>query len=105
MMQQLSLFTMEREATATSLRDGREHAAREPEPWEREVIPEGEYAIDWPGCSGVSLILRPVGISREEIKPGHEFYHFEIAGQLYSGVFTASGAAAEALMEEAGEDE
>ena len=104
-MQQLSLFTMEREATATSLRDGREHTAREPEPWEREVIPEGEYAIDWPGCSGISLILRPVGTSREEIKPGHEFYHFDIGGQLYAGVFTARGAAAEALAKEVEEGE
>lgn len=104
-MQQLSLFTIVRETTATSLLDRRTYTAREPEPWERDVIPEGEYAIDWPGSGGISLILRPVGTSREEIKPGHEFYHFDIGGQLYAGVFTARGAAAVALAKEVEEGE
>ena len=33
------------------------------------------------------LVLRPVQLKRSEVQKGHEFYHYEVGGQMYAGVF------------------
>lgn len=103
--EQLSLFTVGTDATAICLLGGEEYAVRQPEPWERRIFPEGEYAVDWPGCKGVSLVLRPVGTARDKVKKGHEFYHFFIGAQLYAGAFTANEEAAGEFTEEGDTDD
>ena len=83
-MQQISLFDLP--ATAVNLFDGRTFELHTPEPWMCELVPEGEAYIPW---AGHACVLFPVGYTAADVKPGHAYYHFISAGQLYSSIFTA----------------
>lgn len=53
----------------------------------KHLVPEGKYIV----MVGMHpLVLRPTMLKENEVPEGHEFYHYEIGGVVYSGVFIGS---------------
>lgn len=81
--EQLSLFAQEN-GIAVSIFDGQQVEAKRPEGWMLDLAPKSEYMVM---VGSHPLLLRPVPKTRAEIEEGHEFYHYEIGGQMYAGIF------------------
>lgn len=84
--EQLSLFDLDvpAELTAVWCMDGKSVAVRNVESWMKRIVPNGEYVVD---VGTHPLVLQPVKLSADQIQKGHEFYHYIVGKQVYSGVF------------------
>lgn len=90
--EQLSLFGRDvAEVPAVSLFDGEEYGAEEPAAWMKKLVPDGEYFV----MVGVHpLVLRATDMRCEDVQEGHRFYHYQIDGTVYAGIFVGKETAA-----------
>lgn len=87
--EQLSLFTQEiRGIPAVSLFDGRQYDADNPTQSMKKLVPDGEYFVM---VGAHPLVLRATSLKREEVPNGHQFYHYQIGGVVYAGIFVGNG--------------
>ncbi len=84
--QQISLFdTLSGVSlTATSCSTGAAEKLRDAEQWMKQLVTGGEYVID---IGKHLMVLKPTSTKRERIPSGHEYYHYEVDGKVYYGVF------------------
>lgn len=85
-VEQLSLFDLELpdDLTAVCCMDSSTAQARKPDAWMKEIVHEGEYAV----IVGIHpMVLRPTRMSVADIPEGHSYYHYQIDGRVYAGVF------------------
>lgn len=90
--EQLSLFAREVAGVpAVSLFDGEEYGAEEPAAWMKKLVPDGEYFV----MVGIHpLVLRATDLRCEDVQEGHRFYHYQIGGTVYAGIFVGKETAA-----------
>lgn len=85
-MMQISLF--EEEVTslgrAVSLFDNKATALFEPDASMKKLVPEGVYVVY---VGKHPLVLRKMDYMAEDVPASHRFYHYEIGGSVYSGIF------------------
>lgn len=85
MYRQLSLFDLVGgRSKAINLMDGREEKTKEPEDWMKRLVPTGELVVM---VGEHPLVLSPTGYKVEEIRPELRYYHYLVAGAVYSGIF------------------
>lgn len=84
--EQLSLFDLctAADEAATSCWTGVKTVARKVEGWMKRLVPDGEYVVD---VGGHDCVLRPTKLSAADIPQGHAFYHYQIGGRIYAGIF------------------
>lgn len=82
--EQMSLFQQTDYQEAISCETNGKYPTNQMEDWMRRLVPNGEYVIH---IGKHPMVLKPTKISKELIPTGHRFYHFIIAGKVYSGVF------------------
>lgn len=84
--EQMSMFDLDAPAkiTAVLCMDGKTVAVKKVESWMNRLVPNGEYVVD---VGRHPLVLQPVKLTVEKVPKGHEFYHYLIGKQVYSGVF------------------
>lgn len=90
MLEQLSLFDIDipDDLTAVCCMDMRAAQARKPDAWMKDIVPDCEYVV----AVGIHpLVLRPTRMSVADIPEGHSYYHYQIDGRVYAGVFIGRG--------------
>ena len=88
-MEQLSLFQYDTpaEVEAICLFHGERATAKPLTDWMKRLVPEGEYVVM---VGPYPLVLRPAHGRKEDVRVGHEFYHYIVDGRLYAGIFVGS---------------
>lgn len=82
---QLTLFDLvEDRSQAVSMMDGREVKTSAPEDWMKRLVPTGELVVM---VGEHPLVLSPTGHKENEIRPELRYYHYLVAGVVYSGIF------------------
>lgn len=85
---QMSLFTPLLMGTPCRwLFNGDTHCALPMTEEAKHLVPEGKYIVM---VGTHPLVLRPTMLKENEVPEGHEFYHYEIGGVVYSGIFIGS---------------
>lgn len=54
----------------------------------KRMVPAGEYVVQ---VGDRSLVLVPTGLRPEDVPEGHRYYHYQVGGRVYSGVFVVMG--------------
>lgn len=52
--------------------------------WMERLVPGGEFLVM---VGKYPCVLRRTGLQRVQVKQGHEFYHYDVGGAIYAGVF------------------
>lgn len=99
MFEQMSLFdaTQTTSAMAVSCWDLGENMSVNPiEDWMKKLVPEGRFF----GIVGTRhFVLKPAGYPVSRIPIGHQFFHYTVGNDLFTGIFVGTGG------EGCGEDE
>ena len=83
--EQISLFDLISGGDfAVSCFDGRKTLVEPVTDFMKKLVPDGKFFV-WVG--GHQLVLRESKAGRSSIQKGHEFYHYEVGGKIYSGIF------------------
>lgn len=89
---QLSLFTRDIVGIpAISLFDGSRYGAEAPAEWMKRLVPDGRYVVM---IGEHPLVLRPTKLTESQVPEGHQFYHYQINGVVYAGIFVGKEASA-----------
>lgn len=82
---QLTIFDLiEDRSKAVNMMDGRTEETSAPEDWMKRLVPTGELVVM---VGEHPLVLSPTGHKAEEIRPELRYYHYMVAGVVYSGIF------------------
>lgn len=89
---QLSFFNRDTAGTpATCLFDGSRCRAEPPTEWMKRLVPNGQYVVV---VGEHPLVLQPTGLTENQVPEGHQFYHYQIGGIVYAGIFVGKEATA-----------
>lgn len=83
---QLSLFDLVPgdQAGAINLMSGEMRPTLPMADWMERLVPGGEFLIM---VGKYPCVLRRTDLRRVQVKQGHEFYHYDVGGAIYAGVF------------------
>lgn len=82
---QLTIFDLvEDRSKAVNMMDGRAVKTSAPEDWMKRLVPTGELVVM---VGEHPLVLSPTGHTESEIRPELRYYHYLVAGVVYSGIF------------------
>lgn len=97
--EQLSMFSLDQneKEIAVCCEDGDTLLAQQPEEWMMKLVPGGERVVY---VGKYPLVLRPAPTCAENIPTGHRYYHYQIDGQVYSGIFVGRSVQYDGLFEE-----
>ena len=87
---QLSLFDLvpRNQPGAINLMSGETKSTLPMADWMERLVPEGEFLVM---VGKYPCVLRRTDLRRSEVKQGHEFYHYDVGGAIYAGVFVGTG--------------
>lgn len=87
---QLSLFDVKTTGypLAVNLFDGEEFPTMPLKSWMERLVQEGEYLVM---VGKYPCVLRKTDLKREQVRVGHEFYHYYVGGAVYAGIFVGIG--------------
>lgn len=89
---QLSFFNRETAGIpAICLFDGSHCGAETPTEWMKRLVPNGQYVVM---VGEHPLVLQPTGLAENQVPEGHQFYHYQIGGIVYAGIFVGKEATA-----------